>query len=222
MIHIVIATGNRHKFREIQALLPIRGVRFHSLAEFPSAPTVREDGRNFKANAMKKATAVARATGLLALADDSGIEVEALGWGPGIHSARFAGRHGNDAANNKKLLHLLKNLPMAKRRARYRCVLVLAGARRVVATTTGTWAGRIAYAPQGSKGFGYDPLFLVAGHGVTVGRLPAGEKQRLSHRARAARGMRSILQRLAKTSGRITPGAGRSVPGRVLSRRLRA
>ena len=196
MLHVVIATGNAHKFRELKALLPSRGVRYHSLAEFPGVPMVREDGKTFEANAVKKARAVANATGLLALADDSGIEVQALGWGPGVKSARFAGRHGDDQANNTKLLRVLKHV--TRRRARYRCVLVLAGSRHVVAKTTGTWNGRIATASHGSQGFGYDPLFIVPGLGITVGRLPAARKHQMSHRAQAARRMRRVIQRLAR------------------------
>ena len=199
MLDVVIATGNRHKFRELTSLLNVRGIRWRALAEFPPMPRVREDGKTFKANAVKKAKAVARAAGCLALADDSGIEVEALGWGPGVTSARFAGRHGNDRANNAKLLRALRDLPMARRRARYRCVLALAGPHRLLATVQGTWSGRIAFTPQGSRGFGYDPLFLVPRLGHTVGRLPASVKRRLSHRARAARRLKPILRRLAAT-----------------------
>ena len=221
MIDIVIATGNRHKFRELTALLPVRGVRYHSLSEFPSIPPVRERGRTFEANAIKKAKAVARATGLLALADDSGIEVEALGWTPGVKSARFAGRHGDDAANNAKLLALLAHLPMARRRARYRCVLALAGLRRIV-ITTGTWTGRIANAAEGARGFGYDPLFIAPGTGMTVGRLPAAMKQRLSHRAQAARRMGRVVRNLAEASGRTSLGANRSARERAVSGPRRA
>ena len=210
MLDIVIATGNRHKFRELKALLAVRGIRYHSLAEFPSITPVREDGKTFAANAIKKAKAVARATGLPALTDDSGIEVEALGWGPGVTSARFAGRHGDDPANNRKLLRVLAQLPMGRRRARYRCVLALAGASRLMATANGAWYGRIARASAGRGGFGYDPLFLVPGLGKTAGQLPASVKQRLSHRARAARRMRGVLQRLVRASGRRGSAAARA------------
>ncbi|MBI4342474.1 MAG: non-canonical purine NTP pyrophosphatase [Candidatus Omnitrophica bacterium] len=219
MLHVVIATNNRHKFLELTALLRVRGIRWHSLAEFPSLPGVREDGKTFAANAVKKARAVARATGWFALADDSGIEVQALGWGPGVQSARFAGRHGDDQANNAKLLRALNHLPIARRRARYRCVLALANPRRLLAAVTGTWDGRIAFAPEGSGGFGYDPLFLVPGFGQTVGRLPASVKRRLSHRARATRRMKPVLQRLARASGRTGSGAGRAGRARAVSAR---
>ena len=198
MLHIVIATRNRHKFRELKALLALRGIRWHSLAECSFEPSVNETGRTFDANAIKKARAVARASGHLALADDSGLEVDALGGGPGIRSARFAGRHGDDQANNDALLRRLKGVPAAKRRARYRCSLALADPSGLIAITRGTWSGRIAERPAGRRGFGYDPVFLVPRLGKTVGQLPTSTKQRLSHRAMAARQMRPLLQRLRK------------------------
>ena len=201
MLDLVIATRNRGKFRELADLCRVRGLRWHSLSEYPRGRAVREDGRTFEANARKKATAAARAAGLPALADDSGLEVEALGWGPGVKSARFAGRHGDDRANNARLLHRLRGAPPSRRRARYRCVLALASPSRVLAVTRGTWTGRIAERPKGRHGFGYDPLFLVPGTGKTVGQLPASVKRRLSHRAAAARAMRPALRRLA-ASGR--------------------
>ena len=198
MLEIVIASGNPHKVRELKRLIAVPGIRFRSLAEFPGVPAVRETGRSFKANAELKARAAARATGRLALADDSGLEVEALGWGPGIRSARFAGRHGDARANNAKLLRLLKKLPASRRRARYRCALVLATPSKIVAAVHGAWQGRIALEPRGRGGFGYDPLFIVPRLGKTVGQLSSGTKARLSHRAAAARRMRPILRRLAR------------------------
>ena len=196
MPEIVIATRNRHKAKELQQLLAARGIRWRTLADYPRLRPVRENGRSFEANAVKKAVAVAKATGRFALADDSGLEVEALRWGPGVRSARFAGTHGNDEANNRKLLRLLRDVPMSRRRARYRCALALASADGLLAVTHGTWTGRIAEQPRGRGGFGYDPLFLVPRVGKTVGELPASVKRRLSHRAQAARRMRGRLQRV--------------------------
>ena len=198
MLDIVIATRNRKKFGELRALLGVGGIRWRSLAVYPRLPTVRESGRSFEANAVKKARAAARATGRAAVADDSGLEVEALGWAPGVRSARFAGRHGDDQANTRKLLRLLEGLPPGKRRARYRCVLALAEPSRLLAVARGTWAGRIAERPRGRGGFGYDPVFLVPRLGKTVGELPARTKQRLSHRALAARRLRPALTQLAR------------------------
>ncbi len=198
MLEIVIASGNAHKVRELKRLIAVPGIRFRSLTEFPRMPALRETGRTFRANAELKARAVAKATGHLALADDSGLEVEALGWGPGIRSARFAGRHGDDRANNAKLLRLLRGLPPSGRKARYRCALVLAAPSGIVAAAHGDWLGRIALEPRGRGGFGYDPVFVVPRLAKTVGQLPAGLKARLSHRAAAARRIRPVLQRLAR------------------------
>ena len=200
MLDLIIATGNRHKFRELSRLLRTPGIRFRSLARFPTVRPARETGRSFEENAAKKARAAARATGCWAVADDSGLEVEGLGWGPGIRSARFSGRHGNDRANNEKLLRALTGLPARRRRARYRCVLALAGPSGLVRAVGGAWHGRIAEAPRGRRGFGYDPLFVVPGVKKTVGELPDAVKARLSHRAKAAGRLRRLLRRLAQTS----------------------
>ena len=198
MLPIVIATRNRHKVRELTTLLGVSGIRWRSLNDFPDVPPVKENGRTFDANAVKKARAIARATGHLALADDSGLEVEALGGAPGIRSARFAGRHGDDQHNNAKLLRLLDSVPAGQRAARYRCSLALAAPTRVIALTRGTWRGRIAEAPRGRHGFGYDPIFLVPRLGKTVGQLPEAVKHSLSHRAGAARRLRPVLKKLIR------------------------
>ena len=212
MLHVVIATGNRHKFNELAKLLAVPGVRWHALAEYGRAPAMAETGKTFDANAIKKARAIARWTGHLALADDSGLEVEALKWGPGVRSARFAGRHGDDEANNAKLLRALSGLPPLRRRARYRCSLALAAPSRLIAVTRGTWYGRIAPEPAGRHGFGYDPMFFVPRFGKTVGQLAPSVKRRLSHRAAAARGMRSTLVRLsASQRTRQSPSRGSRV-----------
>ena len=193
MIDILLATANPKKFLELRALLRVPGVRLRSLRDVPAMPPIRERGRTFRANATLKATTVARATGGLAMADDSGLEVDALGGAPGVRSARFAGRHGHDAANNAKLLRLLAGVPSRRRRARFRCVLVLAGPKQVMAVTEGAISGRIATAPRGRRGFGYDPIFLVPGLGKTTAQLAPALKNRISHRARAARRMQRVL-----------------------------
>jgi XTP/dITP diphosphohydrolase len=198
MPEIVIATSNPHKFRELKQLLNVPGIRWRSLRDVPRAGEVKETGRTYAANAKKKALAVARATGGLAVADDSGLEVDALGGAPGVRSARFAGGDGGDRANNEKLLRLLGRRPISQRRARYRCVLVLARPGRVVRVVEGDWKGRIAFRPSGSRGFGYDPIFVVPRFGKTVGQLPPRVKQRWSHRAVAARRMRPVLRRLTE------------------------
>lgn len=202
MLDIVVATGNSHKVRELRELLRVSGIRWRSLADFPRAQAPRETGRSFHANAVLKARAAAQATGRWALADDSGLQVEALGGGPGIRSARFAGGHGDAAANNAKLLHVLSRRVGRGRAARYRCVLALAAPQRVLAVVTGSWEGRIARRSAGAGGFGYDPLFLARGSGKTVAQMPRRMKQRLSHRAVAARRLRPFLRCLVEATGR--------------------
>ncbi len=204
MLHVVIATGNRHKFEELKGLLNVPGVTWHSLADFPALKPARETGRTYAANAIKKARSIAQQTGFLALADDSGIEVDALEGKPGIRSARFAGAHGDDAANNAKLMRLLSGVAYAGRRARYRCALALCRARAVLAVSEGKWEGRIAFAPAGNSGFGYDPIFYLPGRRKTAGQITPALKQRISHRAAAARRLRATLRRLAQLSAKTT------------------
>ena len=200
-LHIIIATRNRHKVRELARLLSLRGIRWHSLAEFPQVPPTEETGRTFDANAVKKARAVAKATGSLVLADDSGLEVDALDGAPGIRSARFAGEPSDDRANNEKLLRMLEGVPSSRRIARYRCSLALAAPTRLLAITRGTWSGRVGTRPVGRHGFGYDPIIVIPRYQQTVGQLPDRVKQRLSHRARAARRLRPVLHRLVRQAG---------------------
>mgnify|MGYP001608153758 FL=1 len=199
-LEMVIATRNPNKVRELKALLRVKGIRWHSLKEFPQVPQVPERGRTFEQNARQKALFVARATGCWALADDSGLEVAALGQAPGVRSARFAGRHGDDHANNAKLLRALRGVPDTQRDARYRCVLALASPEKLLAVTEGALRGRITDVPRGRGGFGYDPLFLLPRFKRTVAQLSAATKNRLSHRAKAAQAMRQALRRLAASA----------------------
>ncbi len=181
-------------------MLRIPGIRWRSLEVFPHVPAIPERGTTFRQNAVTKARVVARATGQWALADDSGLEVAALKGAPGVRSARFAGRQGDDAANNATLLRRLKGIPPSRRGARYRCVLALASPTKVLAVAEGTLAGRIANQPAGRGGFGYDPLFLVPPGGKTVAQLSAAAKNRISHRAKAAARMRRRLTRYRSES----------------------
>lgn len=199
-MNVVIATSNPKKFRELKALLTVPGMRWWSLADYPLLPSVREDGATFRDNAVKKARAAARATECFAIADDSGLEVDALNGAPGVRSARFSGRHGDDAANNARLLQLLGNVVVSRRTARFRCVLALASPQKIVAVTEGVWSGRIALTPAGHRGFGYDPIFFLPGLRRTSAQLPPAVKHRLSHRGCAARAMHRHLRRLLKTA----------------------
>ena len=196
---IVIATSNRYKFNELVDLLALPGIEWRSLSDFPDTTPAEESGLTYAANAIRKARAVSIATGLLALADDSGIEVDVLGGKPGIHSARFAGEHGDDAANNAKMLKSLRALKPIRRTARYRCVLALCDGKKVLAVTEGVWEGRIAEEPKGTGGFGYDPLFYLPTRKKTAGQISPALKQRISHRSQAALRMKAHLRRLTAT-----------------------
>jgi XTP/dITP diphosphohydrolase len=193
-MRIVLASGNPGKQREFAALMTPLGHSLLLQSDF-NVPPIEETGASFAANALLKAAHAAAHTGLAALADDSGLEVDALGGRPGVHSARFAGVGADDAANNHKLLTELAAVADGARTARYRCVLALVRGPADPAPlfADGSWEGHIAPAPRGNGGFGYDPLFIPAGLELTCAELDAGHKQRLSHRGQAAR---SLLTRL--------------------------
>jgi XTP/dITP diphosphohydrolase len=191
---LVFATRNRGKLVELRELLP--GIEVRSLDDV-HVPEVIEDADSFVGNASKKAREVSAATGLPALADDSGLEVDALGGAPGVYSARYAGEPHDDAKNNAKLLAALAGVPAEKRTARFRSVLALADTNgplgSQVITADGSCEGIILEAPRGSGGFGYDPLFYSPELGMTFAEAGVGPKNDLSHRARA---MRAIKPRL--------------------------
>jgi XTP/dITP diphosphohydrolase len=203
---IVVATRSPHKLRELRELLQPAHGELVSLHELGIDGDPVEDAATFEGNARKKARWAARATGLPALADDSGIEVDALDGRPGVRTRRYAGPTATDDQNNAKLLAALDGLPPERRTARYVCVLALAlpddaGPRGGLAPilTRGTTRGRIARRPRGSGGFGYDPIFEPAGEppdGRTLGQWSAADKHRISHRARAARRMSRVLRGL--------------------------
>ncbi len=161
------------------------GVEILSLADYPQLPEIAEDGDSFYENAFRKAKTAAELTGETALADDSGLEVDALGGAPGIYSARYAGADADDARNIAKLLADLRGVPPAERRAAFSTVLVLCRPDGSCESFAGRWTGQIAEEPAGEGGFGYDPVFLLPDRGLTVAQLPAEEKNRLSHRAQA-------------------------------------
>ena len=191
---IVAATRNPGKLRELRAGLEGLGIELKSPADFPEAPEVIEDGESFAANAVKKAKAISACTGLVALADDSGLEVEALGGAPGVRSARFAGEGATDEENNRKLLALLKGIPSEKRTARFVCVIALAWPGGKVETKEGTATGRILEAPRGNLGFGYDPLFYSPELCATFAEVGPEQKLKVSHRGRALAQIRKTLQ----------------------------
>ena len=198
-MRVVLATANPGKQREFQALLAPLGFEVLLQSEL-GVVAPDETGDTFEANALLKARHAARCTGLPALADDSGLEVDALGGRPGVRSARYAGEGASDAANNQRLLAELDGVPPHQRGARYRCVLAFVRDADDPAPllVEGAWEGRITAAPRGNGGFGYDPLFIPAGHDGTSAELAPAEKNRLSHRGQALRG---LVARLAAAGG---------------------
>jgi XTP/dITP diphosphohydrolase len=197
-VKVVVATRNRGKLREIVALLAGTGLELHTIDELAPDAELREDGATFEDNALAKARQAADATGLPAIADDSGLEVAGLGGAPGVYSARYAGLPSDDARNNAKLLDALRGVPVAGRAARFRCVAAFVDrGRGVEILRAGDCAGEILDAPRGDGGFGYDPLFLVPALGRTMAELPLDEKNRLSHRAAAFRALASALRAIS-------------------------
>jgi XTP/dITP diphosphohydrolase len=192
---VVLASLNPGKAREVGQLLAGSGLEVVSQAAL-GVPEAAETAPTFVENALLKARHAAQLTGLPAVADDSGLAVDALGGAPGIYSARYAGPGADDAANNRKLLEALAGLPDAARTARFICVVVYLrhAADPVPLICEGAWHGRLLEAPRGANGFGYDPLFLVPELGVTSAELPPEQKNRLSHRGQA---LRRLVERLA-------------------------
>jgi len=196
-----MATRNAGKIRELEALLADSGVRLLSLADFPQLAEIPEEGASFAENAAAKALAVARLTGHPALADDSGLMVDALGGAPGVFSARYAmartaPRPPTDADNWGKLLDELQDVPQGERGARFVCELALAWPDGRLLRARGECAGVIAFAPQGDTGFGYDPVFWVPEYGATMAQLGPEIKNQISHRARALAVFKDLLPAL--------------------------
>ncbi len=190
---IVVATGNQGKFREIAAILSGMHLNFLSLRDFPDIPPVVEDGKTFRENAAKKALETARATGRVAIADDSGLVVDALQGRPGVRSARYAGENATDGQKCEKILRELAGVPEENRKAAFICAAAIASPQGKVQVVEGECRGWITNAPRGSYGFGYDPIFLVPEFGKTMAELPPELKNRISHRSRAFEKLRDIL-----------------------------
>lgn len=201
MISLVLATRNRHKVEELSAMLSELPVRILSFHDFPDMPDVVEDGATLRENAIKKATEAALFTGLRALADDTGLEVDALDGAPGVRSARFAGEPPNWEENNRKLLSDLSGIEGSARAAAFRCVVALAvEGDEEVRTVEGVTRGVILEAPRGQGGFGYDPLFLPDGHDLTYAEMRSDEKNTVSHRGKAIKNARVLIAALLDTS----------------------
>jgi XTP/dITP diphosphohydrolase len=197
MIHeLVLATRNRHKREELAALLGDLSITIHTLDEFPDAPDVLEDGNTCEANAMKKARAVAEFTGLPAVADDTGLEVDALGGRPGVHAARYAGEGATYEDNCRKLLREMVGVPRERRTARFLTVAAIALPSDGIRVAQGTLDGVIAEEASGTLGFGYDPVFLIPELGKTLAQLSADQKNRISHRAKAFIQAKDLLREM--------------------------
>jgi len=190
---IVIATRNPGKFREITAILKSPLIKFLSLLDFPKIPEIIEDGATFAENAQKKAMIISELTGRFALADDSGICVEALQGKPGIFSSRFAGENATDEERCQKLLKQMEGIPLTKRKAAFVCAIAIASPQGKVQVVEGKCSGLISFSPRGTHGFGFDPIFLLPKLGKTMAELTPEEKNKISHRARALRKIKKIL-----------------------------
>ena len=197
MIELLIATTNRGKFAEVESSLkhlPLKMIPLQSLENFPA---VVEDGATYEENALKKARTLAEYSGYLTLADDSGLEVDALNGAPGVYSARYSGEAGNDQKNNEKVLNALKDVPEDRRTARFVCVLALCGLQsqgpKKKLLVRESCAGRIAFSPKGQNGFGYDPIFFYPPLGKTFGEIDRETKATVSHRGKAIKRLAQSL-----------------------------
>lgn len=193
MINIIVASGNPHKIEEIKVILAPLGYNIKSMKEMGIDMDIQEDGQDFEENALIKARTLAAITNEIVLADDSGLEVEILNNAPGIYSARYAGEHGNDRANNLKLLRKLKNVPEGKRGARFYCAVAMVYPEGKEIVVNGECKGIIGIEPKGNGGFGYDPLFYIPQLGKTYAQLDSEEKNSISHRSKALGMLKKVL-----------------------------
>ena len=192
---LVLATRNPHKQQELQNLLGDLAIKILDLGDFEGAPDIEEDGNTCHDNAMKKARGIARFTGHWALADDTGLEVEALDGRPGVYAARYAGEDASYEDNCRKLLEEMKEVPADQRVAHFITVMALSDPSGNVEVVEGTLSGRITQQFQGTEGFGYDPVFFVPELGQTLAELPFEKKNEVSHRARACQKIKEVLVR---------------------------
>ncbi len=191
---VIIASGNQGKLKEFKELMKDLAVEVKSLKDFPEIGDIEENGTSFAENAYIKAKAVFDATGCLSIADDSGLEVDALDGAPGIYSARYAGEDKNDAANNEKLLQEMDAVPKEQRGAQFHCAIVAIDKNGNRYDAEGVVRGEILRAPQGENGFGYDPLFYIEEFGRTTAELSMDEKNKISHRGKAVRRIVDVLK----------------------------
>jgi len=197
-LKVVLGTKNQGKIKEIKDIFKKEGidVEILGLDLFPEMWNIEESGKTFLENALIKAKTVAEHTKMISIADDSGLEIDALNGAPGIYSARFAGPEADDEKNNKKVLDLLKDVPEEKRTARFRCVIVAYRPDGKYISAEGTWEGRITLYPRGDKGFGYDPIFEDLELGLTAAEMEPEEKNKRSHRYKAIKKLLKIWHKL--------------------------
>lgn len=193
MKKIVVASTNKHKIKEIAAIMQPHGYQIKSLLDYPEIPDVRETGATFEENAILKATTIAKHLNQPVLADDSGIEVDALNGMPGVLSARWAGSQKNDQANLELLLSQLADVPTERRTARYVCVAAYVETTGTAITARGEWEGIVASTPRGTNGFGYDPIFWLPDQNKSVAELSEAEKDSMSHRLKAFTQLAAVL-----------------------------
>ncbi|MFH1655829.1 MAG: RdgB/HAM1 family non-canonical purine NTP pyrophosphatase [Candidatus Omnitrophota bacterium] len=190
---LVVATKNKKKLKEIKDLLKGLNLKILSLADFPRAPKIIEDGETFAQNAIKKAATIAMYTGKLTMGEDSGLEVKALKNKPGVYSSRYSEKGATDKKNNSKLLRELRGVPLKKRIARYKCSVALADKHRLISVVSGSCQGLIGFRCRGKSGFGYDPLFIIPKYNKTFAQLGLKIKHGMSHRAKAIKKARKVI-----------------------------
>ncbi len=204
-MEIVLASGNKGKLAEFAELFRGTDFSFKLMSDFPEVSLPEETGHTFEANALLKATAVSTATGHIALADDSGLEVGALGGAPGVYSARYSGEGASDEENNEKLLEAMAGLPVKERLAAFVCVIAVAAPAGWTLTASGRCEGRIVTERKGIGGFGYDPLFYVEKYACTMAELSHDKKNGISHRGEAVRQIREQLPAFLDASSEMQP-----------------
>ena len=194
-MEIIAATKNKGKVREIRRALRGLGLKIYSLNDFSDSPEIEENGKTFTENALKKARFYSEYFGKITIADDSGLEVDALkGW-PGVFSARYAGKGASDREKNQKLLREMEGIRISKRGARFKCVMAMVSQEGKEKVVEGSCRGRIGFRAVGRKGFGYDPLFIVPQYGKTMAQLTLEEKNKVSHRGKALKKLKKIITR---------------------------
>ena len=191
---MILGTRNHGKIAEFRSLFKGMQIKLLSFYDFPDVPPVVEDGKTFQDNAVKKAKAIAKATGRTAVSDDSGLEVDFLNAVPGVYSARFAGERATDRDNARKVLKMLDGVAWEERSARFVCVICAATPKGKIVSAEGTCKGTISFEMRGSHGFGYDPIFIPDGYQMTMAEMEPELKNRISHRADAMKKFRKVLK----------------------------